>query len=245
MALTILVFVHLVATCAAIGTLISADVRLAVRLFDYRASIPRPEAFETRVVAISLAVLVLSGIGLIMLGMASRPDYLSNGKLQGKLVLVALLTLNALLLHARAFPILALARPVSEWNLRQRFTVALAASVSNSLWFLCAFLGVARHWNHQVSVGFVLALALAVWSGVFLLVHLVLRVGGREGPRQPPDRLDAWISRVRRRPAAAAAAQPPALRSLSDPSANQQHYGRRIADRRAGGTADRRVSRRH
>ena len=149
MVFTFFVFLHLIATCAAIGTIVVTDMRLAAKMMDYRVVIPRPERFETVMVTVSLVLLYVTGIVLIAMSLTERPDYLANGKLQAKLVLVGLLTLNAWILHFMAFPILALSRPVSQWTRSQWFTVAASVSLSNSLWFFCAFLGVARPWNFK------------------------------------------------------------------------------------------------
>ena len=238
MLFTFFVFLHLIATCAAIGTIVVTDMRLAAKLMSYRVVIPRPERFETVMVMVSLVFLYATGIVLVTVGVAERPDYLANGKLQGKLVLVGVLTLNAFILHFRTFPILALSLPVSEWSRRQWLTVAGSVSLSNSLWFFCAFLGVARPWNFQVSGWFVLGTAAGVWACVFLVTHLVLRLGSRDAPRQQPDWVDSTIATLGEL-ARKASQQGGAVRqNASDPSANQQHYGHRISDRRLAGMVD-------
>lgn len=196
MVFTFLVFLHLIATCAAIGTIVVTDMRLAAKMMGYRVVIPRPERFETVMVSASLALLYLTGIALVAVALSDRPDYLTNGKLQAKLVLVGLLTLNAFILHFMAFPILALSWPVSEWTRSQWFTVAASVSLSNSLWFFCAFLGVARIWNFTVSAGYVLAVAAVVWTVVYLLVNLALKLGSRDAPRQQPDWVDCDAERL-------------------------------------------------
>ncbi|MFO1194517.1 MAG: hypothetical protein U1F00_20530 [Rhodoferax sp.] len=244
MVFTFLVFLHLIATCAAIGTIVVTDMRLAAKMMGYRVVIPRPERFETVMVSASLALLYLTGIALVAVALSDRPDYLTNGKLQAKLVLVGLLTLNAFILHFMAFPILALSRPVSEWTRSQWFTVAASVSLSNSLWFFCAFLGVARIWNFTVSAGYVLAVAAVVWTVVYLLVNLALKLGSRDAPRQQPDWVDSTIATLSDFARLAAARVRPLPIDTQSPSANQHNYGRRLTDRRADGLADRRRARR-
>ena len=239
MVLTLLVFLHLLATCAAIGTIVITDVRLVAKMMGYRVVIAPPERFETMMVSVSLVLLYLSGITLVVLGVMDRPDYLANGKLQAKFVLVGLLTLNAFFLHFRAFPVLGLSRPVSEWTVAQWLTVSASVSISNSLWFFCAFLGVARPWNFTVSLWFVLGIALLASAGAFLLVNTVLALGSRDRPRTQPDWVDSTIavlgglSRVAHRPRAVRV-------DTTSSSANQQHFGRRLVDRRAMDSTDRR-----
>lgn len=240
MVFTFLVFLHLIATCAAIGTIVVTDLRLVARLMDYRVVIPGPERLETLVVMVSLLVLYLTGAAMLAIGVAERPDYLANGKLQGKLALVGVLTLNAFILHFRTFPILALARTVSSWRPGQWLTVAASVSLSNSLWFFSAFLGVARPWNFQVSAWFVLGLAVTVWACVFLLTNLGLFLASRDGPRQQPDWVDstiaAWGGIVRR----SAAPADPAHRKSFASGLIQQRSRHRVVDRRIASTVDRR-----
>ena len=187
----LVVFLHLIATCAAIGTIVITDLRLMAKVMGYRVVIPPPQRFETIMISAALMALYLTGASLVLLGLAERPDYLLNGKLQGKLLLVALLTANAFMLHYRVFPILQRSQPVSHWRRREWMTVALAVSLSNSTWFFSAFLGIARDWNFLVSPGFVLLIALLAWGVLFLLVNAVLLIASRDAPKPQPDWIDA------------------------------------------------------
>jgi hypothetical protein len=188
---TLTVYVHLIATCAAIGTIVITDLRLLAKVLGYQVVIPAPQRFETITIGVALVGLYFTGGILIAIGLAERPDYLTNGKLQGKMVLVGLLTANAFFLHRWVFPILQRSRPVSAWTRGNWTTVALAVSLSNSTWFFVAFLGIARHWNDTVSPGFVLQVAAIAWALVFLLVNAVLLLASRDAPKPKPDWIDA------------------------------------------------------
>ncbi len=188
---TLLIYLHLIATCAAIGTIVITDLRLLAKVLGYRVVIPAPQRFETITISVALAGLYLTGGLLIVLGLTDRPDYLINGKLQGKLVLVGLLTANAFVLHHWVFPILQRSRPVSAWTRGNWITVALAVSLSNSTWFFTAFLGIARPWNYTVSPGFVLQIAVVAWAVLFLMVNAVLLLASRDAPKPNPDWIDA------------------------------------------------------
>ena len=188
----LLVYLHLIATCAAIGTIVITDMRLLAKVMGYRVVIPPPQRFETLTITFALIALYITGGVLVFLGLDERPDYLmGNGKLQAKLVLVALLTVNAFALHHWVFPILQRSRPVSAWRRKDWLTVAIAVSASNSTWFFVAFLGIARGWNYSVSVGFVLSTALLGWATLFVGVNLVLLLASRDMPREQPDWIDA------------------------------------------------------
>ena len=188
---TLIIYAHLLATCAAIGTIVITDLRLMAKALGYRVVIPKPERFETYVITIALVGLYVTGAVIVYLGLQSNPEYLDNQKLQAKLVLVGLLTLNAVVLHKAVFPILGRSRTVSRWSGREWFTVSISVSLSNSIWLFCSFLGVARIWNGTVSLGFVLAVAAAAWLVVFLLVNAMLTVASRDEPKAQPDWIDS------------------------------------------------------
>jgi hypothetical protein len=188
---TLIVYAHLLATCAAIGTIVITDLRLMAKALGYRVVIPKPERFETYVITIALVGLYVTGAVIVYLGLQSNPEYLDNQKLQAKLVLVGLLTLNAVVLHKAVFPILGRSRTVSRWSGREWFTVSISVSLSNSIWLFCSFLGVARIWNGTVSLGFVFAVAAAAWLVVFLLVNAMLTVASRDEPKAQPDWIDS------------------------------------------------------
>lgn len=188
---TLVVYLHLIATCAAIGTIVITDLRLMAKALGYRVVIPKPERFETWTISAALVGLYLTGAIIVFLGLQANPDYLANQKLQAKLVLVGLLTLNAVVLHKAVFPILGRSRPVSRWSRPEWLTVALSVSLSNSIWLFCAFLGVARLWNGTVSLQFVLGVAAAAWLMLFLLVNALLTFASRDEPKQQPDWIDS------------------------------------------------------
>lgn len=194
MSLTLLAFLHLIATCAAIGTIVLTDLRLVARAVGYRVVIPTPERLETRIVSVALIVLYLTGGALIAVHLQETPDYLThNPKLQAKIALVVMLTLNALVLHWGVFPVLSRAKPVSRWKRGDWLLVAASVSLSNSVWFYCAFLGVARAWNGTVPLEFVLLVALAVWLATFALVNALLVLASRDKPTARGD----WIDSVK------------------------------------------------
>lgn len=161
----LIVFAHLLAVCTAIGAIVATDLRVMRKLTEPGLRIAPPNPYVVRLVGASLLVLYATGAALMWLGQQENPDYLANPKLQAKLLLVVLLTLNAVLLHRHTFPWLAKARRVANWRFGEGLRVAVPVAASNSLWLYCAFLGIARPWNFVVPLNDVLAIA----AGVFLL----------------------------------------------------------------------------
>jgi len=190
------VFVHLIATCMAIGVIVMTDMRLLAKLAGYRVVIPPPERFETLMIVVAMTTLVLSGVALIMFGLADNPDYMRNPKLQAKILLVGMLVANAFALHYITFPRLAKARPVASWRTRDHLSVAMPVGLSNSLWMYCAFLGVARPWNFTISLLGVLAIACALFVIATVVIWLALRFAARDEPQQQPDWIDSMKARL-------------------------------------------------
>jgi hypothetical protein len=188
---TLIVYIHLIATCIAIGTIVITDLRLAAKALGYKVVIPPPEKLETVMITAALVLLYITGTGLVIMGLLANPEFLSNQKVQAKLVLVGLLTINAVVLHKLVFPILERSKTVSRWSGLEWTTVAGSVSLSNSIWFFAAFLGINRVWNGTVSIGFVLGMAALVWEVLFVMVNLMLFMYSRDKPRRRPDWVDA------------------------------------------------------
>lgn len=199
----LLIFAHLLGTSLALGAIVATDIRLLRRLADDRVRIAPPNPFAMRLITIALIVLCVTGGSLIALGMHDDPAYLSgNPKLQAKLVLVALLGINALVLHRYTFPGLARGRRVARWKFTDFMRVALPVSLSNCLWMYCAFLGIARPWSHTASFGFVLGTAAWLFALTLAVVTTLLVIAAQ-------DRTDAergWIDALKRQIGAIATA---------------------------------------
>ncbi len=187
----LLLFVHLLGTSLALGAIVATDIRLLRRLADARVRIAPPNPYVTRLVALALATLYGTGSALIALGLQADPNYLANPKLQAKLVLVAALTINALVLHVDTFPQLARGRRVARWKRWHFVRVAVPVALSNCLWMFCAFLGIARPWNHQVSFGFVLTTAAALFAATLLGVLAMLAIAAQDRTGAAPGWIDA------------------------------------------------------
>lgn len=198
----LLLFAHLLGTSLALGAIVATDIRLLRKLADERVRIAPPNPFVMRLITLALLALYVTGAAMVALGLAADPEYLSNPKLQAKLLLVAALSVNALVLHHYTFPGLARGRRVARWKIGDFMRVALPVSLSNCLWMYCAFLGIARPWNHAVSLGFVLGTAAWLSALTLAAVTAILVIAAQ-------DRTDAepgWIDGLKRQLGALATA---------------------------------------
>lgn len=181
----LLVFTHVLFTSVALGAIVATDLRMLSKLAQDRVRIPPPNDFVARLVTLALVGLYASGIAMVAIGASGEPDYWHNEKLLGKFVIVGLLTLNAMVLHHWTFPRLARGRSVSRWKLLDWLVVAVPVAASNSMWMFCAFLGIARPWNHAISFGQVLQLAVLIFLVALAAVCTVLGSASRGGDAAP------------------------------------------------------------
>ena len=198
----LLLFAHLLGTSLALGAIVATDIRLLGKLADDRVRIAPPNPFVMRLISLALLVLYVTGGALLAICLDDDPNHLANPKMQAKLLLVALLSLNALFLHHFTFPGLAHGRRVARWKLADFMRVALPVSLSNCLWMYCAFLGIARPWNNVVSFGFVLGTAAWLFALTLVGVTAILMVAAQDRTDAPPG----WIDTLKRRLGVLAAA---------------------------------------
>ena len=192
----LLLFAHLLGTSLALGAIVATDIRLLRRLADDRVRIAPPNPFVMRLITIALCELVLTGATLVALGLHDDPAYFSgNPKLQAKLVLVAILAINAWVLHRYTFPGLARGRRVARWKVRDFMRVAVPVSLSNCLWMYCAFLGIARPWSHTVSMAFVFGTASWLLLATLAGVTTILAIAAQDRTHAEPG----WIDALKRR----------------------------------------------
>ncbi len=175
----LLVFIHLLAASMALGAIVATDLRLLSKLAQDRVRIAPPNEFVARMVMVALLVLWTTGAAIVGHGLFERADYLSNPKLQVKILFVAMLTLNAVVLHRVTFPRLARGRSVKRWGVSDWFAIAVPVALSNFLWMFCAFLGIARSWNDSMPFADILAIAAGLFLVVQAGVFAILRLAGR------------------------------------------------------------------
>ena len=176
-----LVFGHLLATSMALGAIVATDLRMLSKLAHDRVRIPPPNEFVARLVTIALVLLYVTGAGMLWIK-SQQPEPLLNPKLQGKLLLVLLLTINAMVLHRWTFPRLARGRSVGRWRSADWIVVVMPVALSNCLWMFCAFLGIARPWNDSMPLREVLEIAATLYAVALFGVACVLAAASRQQP---------------------------------------------------------------
>ncbi|GLZ85970.1 hypothetical protein Pres01_20210 [Metapseudomonas resinovorans] len=174
------VYMHLIACCVAVGLVVTSDLAMARQLLRGDDSAHcRPSHLESLQRTISLALLMLwvTGAAIILLDMSVKGwTYLLNPKLQAKVLIVALLTLNGMLLHRAVLPALTRAGSLLALQPAVRNLTLFAGTVSAVSWFYAALLGVGRPLAWKYSLAELMAayplLIIAGYGVMHLLVAL-------------------------------------------------------------------------
>lgn len=176
----VIVYVHLIACCAAIGLVLISDYAMIKKLAkgDYSASDEIAHLHQVmRVVVASLAVLWISGFAIVYLDVSAKgPEYFSNPKLQAKIAIVCILTLNGFLLHGAVLPAIQRSQGMLHLPFNPLMLAIFSGAVSGVSWFYAALLGVGRplSWKYSL-LQLLAAYPLLIAAGMALITVLTLR----------------------------------------------------------------------
>lgn len=178
-----LVYVHLIACCVAIGLVLTSDLALVRNLIQQNRSRDAAHVRELNllqaIVAKALVVLWVTGAAVCALDATTKDglQYFANPKLQAKILIVVLLTVNGLALHHSVLPWLKKSGSVLMLPFSQTVVAVLGGVVSGVSWLYAAMLGVGRPlaWKYSlvelmaaypllISGGFMTMFMLTMWS---------------------------------------------------------------------------------
>lgn len=172
-----LVYLHLIACCVAIGLILMSDIAMVKQLVwgDRRTRTDARHLDELQnTVTLALAALWITGAGIVALDASVKGwEYFANPKLQAKITVVALLTLNGMLLHRRVLPLMKKAGHLLNLSAAQCSLALLAGSVSAVSWFYAALLGVGRVLSWKYPLTQILAAYPALIAGGFMFMMLL------------------------------------------------------------------------
>lgn len=165
---SMLIFFHLAALIAA---------GIAIAFGDFAILRHRPVNRDlllksSRAVAWSLSALWLTGLSVIALDMGTTDLSLATApKLQAKLAVVVLLTLNGYLLHRYTLSAFSGRQKITEQDVR---LAAVLGAISGVSWAYAVFLGVAKAWAPLLGFsGFITLYAAAVLVGILVSMRWV------------------------------------------------------------------------
>ena len=241
-----LLYGHIIAFALALATILKEDVRLLRAQRIDSASLHA----TARVVQWLLLALWVTGVPMVMMDIGTDVSLLlGKPKLLAKLIVVGALTLNGILLHLVAFPMVT-GKPK---NPNKAATIAaMLGAVSITSWLYASFLGAARLVAPYFSLNdfvilYLLLLAVAVPFTILVVRNrlkllLIKSSGISEGQRYSLSAalLEAEIARlalsdIQRRLRTKHAAQQFSLRDTSSVTARSEHLLPWAEAARAGG----------
>lgn len=155
---TLVVYMHLIAACVAVGILFMQDLSLLKNRGSPLSAQATAELKQAAtIISFSLIVLWISGVLLVLIGYLDNPQqYLLNQKLWAKFSVVLILTVNGVALHHFSFPRVVSTRGILGLGVIEKTLVILTGTVSTVSWLFSCYLGIARPWNHTVEFSFVM-----------------------------------------------------------------------------------------
>ena len=168
---TLLLILHLTALAVGLDAALLADWIAVTRILFGRLSARAAAQLQdlSMAVSVGLAMLWCSGAMLVWDNAIRAPATLGNEKLWAKLLIVTVLSLNAVVLHKLALPLVQARVGQALFERRQhgtRVLCALIAAVSFTSWVSALYLGAARELNGAVTMLDVLSFYV---GGLFLV----------------------------------------------------------------------------
>ncbi|WP_205960465.1 hypothetical protein [Ramlibacter henchirensis] len=171
-----IVYLHLIACCVAIGTVFMGDLDMVRRLLRSGDDRSDPGHFDALHTTVSRALIALWVTGVALVGMdvlAKGTPILLNPKLQAKIAMVVLLTINGFALQQCVLPWLKKMRSLMGLTFSRRMLAVFVGSVSAVSWFYAALLGVGRPLNWQYSLAEILAAYPVMIAGGFFAMMIL------------------------------------------------------------------------
>jgi hypothetical protein len=167
-----IVYLHLIACCVAIGLVLTSDIAMVKQLIkgDPNDRLDAQHLTDLqRTVSRALMGLWATGVAIVTLDASIKGwGYFANPKLQSKIAIVMLLTINGFALHKYVLPLMQKAGSLLRLSFSQRLLAIFAGAVSGVSWFYAAMLGVGRPLNFKYSLVEILAAYPVLIAGGFV-----------------------------------------------------------------------------
>lgn len=174
------IYVHLVACCVAIGLVLTSDVAMVRDLLKRKVFTEHDNAhMESLQKSVIVALIALWVTGVAVVGidyLGKGVEYFMNPKLQAKVIIVALLSYNGVLLHRLVLPALQKAGSLLNLGFSARMLALVCGSLSAVSWMYAAMLGVGRPlaWKYSLSE-LLMAYPVLIVLGFLAMVALTQR----------------------------------------------------------------------
>lgn len=192
------VYAHLIACCVAIGLVLTSDVAMIKQLFqgtDSTAADKEHLHMLKKTVLLALAALWVTGIGILALDYSQKGAmYFLNPKLQSKILVVVLLTINGWVLHSVVMPAMDKAGSLLKLDINARTIALFSGVVSGVSWFYGAMLGIARPLSWKYSLGEIMVAYPVLICLGFAAMTLLVKWAANRAEAKAPARLNPALA---------------------------------------------------
>ena len=173
-----------------------------LKLRDQCIDLARARFIEriSALIGAALLVLWLSGAGLVYHKYVSDPDIIYNAKIQAKVAIVAILTLNGIFIHLKIFPIIRQSLGTNLFNFisaRERMLLLTGGGISCVSWYLPFALGWMKQIDQVISLEILMVMYLCLLLGAVGMAHILGSILISQNPNL--DDLVAAQERLRQR----------------------------------------------
>ncbi|MCO6057430.1 hypothetical protein NG726_12200 [Pseudomonas sp. MOB-449] len=193
------VYAHLIACCVAIGLVLTSDYAMIKQMITGEDDATHSDKTHLdtlkKTVLLALAALWVTGIGIVLLDYSVKGAvYFLNPKLQAKILVVTLLTVNGFLLHSAVLPAIKKAGTLVKMETNARTLAVFSGVVSGVSWFYGAMLGIARPLSWKYSLGEIMfAYPLFICLG-FVAMTLLVKWAGNRAENLTPSRVSPALA---------------------------------------------------
>jgi hypothetical protein len=196
----ILIYIHLIACCVAIGLVLTSDVAMVKRLIIEKQDQSTNSEYLINLqqsVYWALIFLWVSGIAIVTLDTSEKGwNYFNNPKLQAKILIVTLLTVNGVALHHRVLPWMKKSGSLLRLSFSRAMWSIFSGTVSGISWFYAAMLGVGKVLSWRFTLPeLLLAYPFLITLGFFSMLWLIARC--KYGSSGEPDSAFAQTQSLR------------------------------------------------
>jgi hypothetical protein len=148
------------------------------------------------VVSLALVALWVSGTAIVTMDALVKGgwQYFANPKLQTKILVVTLLTINGFALHNMVLPWLQKAGSLLNLSFNRTVVAAFTGSVSAVSWMYAAFMGIGRPLSWKYSLGQLLAAYPLMIAGGFLGMLALIAWSKQRGKRTSSYAVPAYAT---------------------------------------------------
>lgn len=137
------------------------------------------------VIGTALVVLWFSGAGLVYHKYLADPNVIYNAKIQAKIAIVAILTLNGIVIHLKIFPIIRCSVGTNLFSFitpGQRMLLLTGGGISCVSWYLPFVLGWIKQIDEVVSLELLMGMYLCLLLGAVGMAHILGSILMSQGP---------------------------------------------------------------